>query len=304
MNIKQVHQLTGRAGGYAVSTVDSRAFTQAATQSPTKTKKSKSVITLTHAIFLECAKLTMDPYWVKVFTQAAYDKLPKRFSCRNNQLHFKRGQKITSIDLPAKPIPAYELCLDFFKRFGGLYSELDEAETRRQQELADELQLMPQIWTKVKKKMRTIMIENYIESLVRSHGLDHEQKDDLHQVLNLGIVFGYFNKDNIYITGRKIAHVEGLVFDADTKTFSIHPSLPPKPTKSSKPKAGKQTGEKIGDGEKDTKISLDRDWTKYILSVSPTARIFTKRKIRNRLHLLHEEQVTPQVKAKPRLNIL
>jgi len=273
--IKTVHHLTGRAGGYAISTVKSRRWISEPTSAPVaKPKRSKAVIVVVHQIFADCAHICADPYWARVFEQASLDKFPRKFSCRANQLHYKRGQKITSIPLPDSLAEAYQISLDFFRRYGGLYSEEDLDKARKQRELLDQNESSPTTWTEVRKKMRRIMLENFIRQVERLYTLSLEEKHQLTETINLGLMFGRFGKANIVVKDRAIEAIHGLCYDESTRRFSIDPSIPARPNKSSRSKSVKSSQEKIADGRKDTEVRFYRNWVKYVGQLPPTAAMF------------------------------
>src|SRR4030042_4924920 len=90
----------GRIGTYAISTFAFDDVDTAPSKFAPSRKKGRGVREPPHPIFLECARLHTDPFWIEKLSQAAVGKFPPKFGCRGGLLLFKRGTKTESIELP------------------------------------------------------------------------------------------------------------------------------------------------------------------------------------------------------------
>lgn len=249
---------TLKAGTYAVSTVNHVTWLNTSVNpTPNKVRKSKGTTKPINEIFAECAKLTTDPYWLSIFNQAAIGKMPKKFSYSNGNLSYKRATKIQSVEVPQSPIEAISVCINFFRHYGGLASELEQKSISNNAatnscSLAD----VPQTWAKTRKKMKEVMVENFVRSLAQSMKLTKVEAKQLHLLINFGLVLKIFHKDNISVGRNKILKIEGLCYNPENRQFYSDPNLVPKVSRS-------RTAE-VSTELKETSVSFAKQWYKLL----------------------------------------
>jgi hypothetical protein len=202
-----------------------------------KKKRSNVNNVIVNPIFEECNKICCDPYWIEIFKSAAYGKFPPKFSCVDGELFYKKGRQVQSMVIPEQPEEALVRCLVFFRHCAGMYSEMDR-ETMKRQEYERSLNQrnQKQTWSTIKKKkMKKFLIEFYIQEVSKREGLTKEQEEQLREVINLGIIFGYFNNRTIIFKDNRIDKIEGIFFNNNTGLFEVEESVTKiKPKKSKK----------------------------------------------------------------------
>lgn len=201
-----------KAGGYAVSTIDSRPWlsTPALLSGP-KTRKSKTPVFVCNKIFEECSQITEDPFWIDIFKKASIGKFPTKFSYKDGHLVYRRGQKIQMVEIPLNPYEAISLCIRFFREYGGLISELDhERDMEEERKRQEEEETVEYTWSTIKKKMKDILIGRYVIDLKDLMSLSDEETLQLRSTIYYGITMRYFHKGNIMVSGRKIISIDGL----------------------------------------------------------------------------------------------
>lgn len=254
-----------KAGSYAVSTIDAASWLDMPAAAPKqKKRKSKAVKQVLHPLFIQCAELTNDPFWVNLFITAGYGKFPKKFTYKDGTLVYKKSSKMFSLDVPQVSHEAIYACMDFFRTHGGIVSDIDLENIRREQYAEAELEaeMAEDIsWSKLSKKVKDVLIDLHVETLTNRLQLNREETKNLRYRLNIGIILGYFNTSNIILDGKCISQINGLLFDITDRTFSIDPNIKPKVSRSySKTKKG--AGELIF--EKDTIPNYKKSWVKYL----------------------------------------
>lgn len=223
-----------------------------------KTRRTKVVNTVTHPIFFECAKVVQDdPFWLQVFTKASQGRMPGKkfvFNAKNGELSYRKStNRIETVTVPANPYEAYSICKDFFRRHGGLSSSKDDQEALMNANVQQCQATQVVRWSKVKKKMKEVMIANFVSDIVTTYKLTREQGRQLSQTITEGIILGCFHKDNIHLNNNRICQIEGLNWDKDAKCFYYDiNTINIKITKS------------VRDPSKDSVITFARQWDKYL----------------------------------------
>lgn len=253
-----------RPGQYAkTSTGSFTSFTASFSTSvkpETKAKpRIKSTVPILYPLFNQCAAEVQDPFWVNVFQRAATGKFPRKFNYREGFLHCKIGSRMYNIEVPENPYEAVHTCLEFFQKYGGLLSDQDLEKTKEKELIHAEKCRDRNLntWSKIPKKIREIMIENYLLKLEEDLGLtSNDERISLRNLVNIGCLLGYYNKDTIILENDAIREINGVVFDSKTRKFSIDESLIPKISKTCKK-------------EENTKktFSLVQEWCKLMESL-------------------------------------
>lgn len=208
------------------------------TESQVRVRKKTDIIV--NPIFKECADLTTDPMWRSTFIEAAYGKFPRGFSYKDGYLYYKIRNKTTQIEISDEPELAIEDCREFFMKKAGIMSEDDQRKVKEDIDnyLREKGSLYPKTWQEIKrKKTREILISTFISKTVNKYNLTPYEKADLSDAISFGILIGAFGKHQIILEKGYIDHIEGLIFDPETRRFDVDPSFVPKNRKYPEPKA-------------------------------------------------------------------
>jgi len=205
----------------------------------TKQRKGRNNQNLVNPNFLEYSKFIKDPFWIDVLVRASRGKFPTKFSYKEKTLSCKRTNKVQNLILPEDPLQAVMLIMEFFKKYAGLHSE--EEQKISDLEIKNHVSEPVNSWSKVKKKMKKILVHNYVGSVSEYLCLSTVERNQFRDLVNQGLIVGYFGKDNIVVENNSIKEIEGIIFDKERRTFYRDASLKPKISKSSKKAESKKT---------------------------------------------------------------
>ena len=259
----KVKNVSGTVGSYAISTVSFDSWGNepvVPTGSKTKKIRNKEII---NKIFSECAEVNKDPYWIERFNEAAVGKFPKKFSFKDGVLSFKKGTKYITMEVPVNPYLASEMCIDFFRNNGGLFSDMDK-QTSLEIRCSSDSEITDLTWTDSNKKTQECMISYYIMDKKPEMSLTPEEVKQLRQTIYFGVSNKYFDKNNIIIEKNRIIEIRGLFWNSSERIFYIDPQLVPTTTRSySRKKDLSQTETH----QKDMIPQFYSKWKKYLESL-------------------------------------
>lgn len=222
--------------------------------------KKNQIEEVQHEIFEECMEVVQDEYWKQVFEQASFNRFPRLFSYSNGMLSFKSPHKRKKLEIPESAVEAATLCMAFFKECGGLYSNEDRIKTGQYREdNMDKSKFLENCkWSDIKKsKVRNILLEHYINTLAKQHGLDDVGKIMLETTINTGFMLKYFdNKDVVFENGR-IQKIHGLIYSESEKNFIIDTKLEPLRLKNLKKN-------NVSDSTSTKSFSFIKTWNKFL----------------------------------------
>jgi hypothetical protein len=233
-------------GNYAVATdrggLWNRAGNQASAPVATKGRRVKAPPPIVHQIFVEYMARIEDVYWQSIFQNASIGKFPRGFSFQDNVLVYKQRSKLFRLpmgDIQNRDAPHIEI-IEFFGR-AGLRSSSDQERIRQEQEDRNAEDVIESMrWGSIRRaRVKDILISGFVDELSQAMNLNRTQSIRLKTVIGLGFILNYFDSDSVLMVNGKIQAIEGIIYDAVTKTFDIDPSINPKKTKSKpKPKKG------------------------------------------------------------------
>lgn len=235
-SFRSVRTATPKVGSYAkMSTGNARPWAATPAKNTgrkTTTRRRKKKIL--YPIFAECSKIATDPFWKDKFEKASHGKFPRGFSYNKDHLIYKRGTKNDSVIVPDSPSEAYSVCVFFFHDTAKIYSDQDRKRIE-EEEYQDQLleQLKEKTWSKTLKRQKEVLVEIYVQELKEKYQLSISATRQLEDLINVGILFNHFNKDNIILEDGMISEIKGLVYDDESKTFKTTETLKPKTSKSS-----------------------------------------------------------------------
>lgn len=194
---------------------------------------STSLTGILHPLFANASAYTHDPFWRDLLIQASMGIFPKNFSYTHGVLVYNDSVNCFTVPIsttePSEIVRLFRSCLQVY---GCIYSEMDQWNM-----ISDHMTNSPTgpplppsgvSWTSIKKKSQGIIVDKFISREVVAKSLNEEQHMQLRSILSMGISLGFFNKDNIVIDNYDIKVINGLLFDEETRRYSIDPTIKPK----------------------------------------------------------------------------
>ncbi len=216
-------------GGFAIIS-ETNPFGKTIAPKPARVRASaKTTNDIIHPIFVEFCKLTNDPYWVEVFTNASKNLFPRGFSYHDGFLQYKIRSKIDTLPLQSLDITSV---YDFMMK-RGVISQTDIS-TRKQIEndTVDDISKINN-WTSIKSdKLKNNLISTYVAGIASHYNLNEEQIAILESKIKTALGAGYINTNNIVIKDGTIVEILCLNRDKENGTFIIEYNSCVSPSKS------------------------------------------------------------------------
>lgn len=287
-----INNLVGRIGSYAISTIEFDSWmNEPIKQAPQRTRKTRVIKEVVNKIFVECANVIDDPYWIEKFNMAAKGKFPRGFSYNDNILVYRKGAKSQQLEVSGNPYEAAYACMEFFRYNGGLFSQTDEQDSLNLQHIRSQAVLTQQqlTWGDANKKIQECMLSHYVIGMKSIMSLSDSEMEQLRQTIRLGISNKFFGKHNINLDNNRIHTINGLLWNNEERIFYINPELKPVSTRTYT--RNKEGYSSIDPCKKDTIPQFGVKWYKYIESLD-------KKIIRNnrRLYRIIVTQQYPHAK--------
>jgi len=200
--------------------------TSATARAPAKIRGKKSKIKeVVYPIFAYYATLYDDVFWVDIYTQASYGKIPKKFSFSEMTLHYSKGAKQESLPLYQTP-EAAEAASQFFRTHGAIYSPTDQRLALDQHQM-NQAQVKPLTWSSANRKTRISLVSNYVTEIAKTMKLTESERAQLAETIHLGIGAKLLNLNNIEVAINKIVKIDGLYWNEQLRSFYIDANLKP-----------------------------------------------------------------------------
>lgn len=183
----------------------------------TPKKKNEKII---NPIFKECCELIVDPFWVRIFTNAARGKFPRKFSYYNDCLNYRRSPSVTKSVDKGDTIPeTTSLFINFFQSNGALFSDYDQQLVIESMSTENHSEI--ESWADINGQMRRVMISEYANYLKEKYSLSPKEYTELHKVINHAFIFKRISGDDVNIKKNKISSINGLKFNKEDRSFKI-----------------------------------------------------------------------------------
>ena len=108
-----------------------------------KTKKPKKLLKpIINPIFEQLANLTEDNFWKTIFLDCSRGRFPRGFTFKNNLLKFKKGNKMTCLEITSNLVETFTSCMNFFQSAGGIMSKEEHIHlkvTKEEKEIFQEM---------------------------------------------------------------------------------------------------------------------------------------------------------------------
>lgn len=230
--MENVAKKTLRVGSHAVSTINFDSWNaQPVSQANSKTRKTKVVKEPTHKLFEQCASVIDDPFWIEKFKMFALGKFPRCFSYANNQLMYKKTNKCVTADVPSDPYSAVQVCIAFFHNNASMYSPVDQQRMLAHEESL-KMNYVPIKWDNINKRVQECLIYYFLDEQEEKLNLTKKEVDNLKNIIIYGINSKYFTKTNIEIENSRIIKIDGLLWNPNTRKWTIDQSLQPSVSRS------------------------------------------------------------------------
>jgi hypothetical protein len=249
-----------KVGSVSITSVNFNSWTSTPVVALTAKSKKTKVKEIVNEIFVECGKVTEDPFWVEKFNLAAVGKFPTNFYYHDNTLTYKKGAKNNKIILSSNIRDAALSFIKFLRVNKSIFSPLDEQSTLNLEFNRINSSLNTEIltWEIATKKIKECLISHFVIDMTTMMNLVSDQSNQLRQVIQTGIFSNLFDKHNITLKNDRIFSIGGLLYDPQNKKFYIDPNLVPS-TNRSYPKK-----KMINNMPKDTIPQFNVKWDKYI----------------------------------------
>lgn len=166
----------------------------------------------------ECAGYTDDEWWSSIITQMSRGKYPAGLTYYNGTLIVNSDKLALNID----PEIACGEIISFLQTYLNLYSPNDPAPDEEEEiEIHDS---SGDVWSTMLKKHKEQAIIRFMLNEQQEKGLSHTERDRLHQILNFGFTLKYFHKDNVVVSNYTIISIDALLYDPDTRIYTIDKS--------------------------------------------------------------------------------
>lgn len=209
-----------------------------------------------------------DSFWIKILEDASEGIFPKMYRYKDGILSCKKKNKFFSKEINQEdPIECLRNIQDFMKD-NGFYSDRDNAlklekiNNLREEESKKDLQ-----WNKIRsKKIKKVLISNYIFHLQNRYSLNNIEQSDLINKIRLATSSGIINNNTVVMENKQIINITVLCFDPKDRDFFIDPDTKiPKNKKESTKAEEEETVETPSIKLNGFKISKSRvvDWGKF-----------------------------------------
>jgi len=179
--------------------------------------KQKKVEPIIYPIFEEASEYSDCPMWKGIFKQAAMGIFRKDFKFNGDTLLYSSKKKLNSIVLNiSDPRILYKEMKTFIQKNAGIFSEKD-LEEHKNIVLNENIKDITS-WSQIKKMSDKIkFINDFVNKISQNLKLSPIYKDKLNDIINIGIISKYFDRDNIIIKNGEIDSILGLKYEGFNK---------------------------------------------------------------------------------------
>lgn len=263
--------MQNKVGSYAISVINFDDWNAEQIYSSQKGKKGKGSVgskakkDIVHPVLAEGARYISDPYWVERINLAACGKFSRGFMYRDGKIIHKKGNKYNSIVLGENAYETVHAFISFMRTYGNIRSPTDEQneEEAHQRRLKEAAEQNPITWKDANKKLQESMICNYITTMKDVMKLSKSEAEQLRSIVKYGINNKYFTKENITLKENRIYTIDGLLWNAENRSFFISPTVVPKVTRRSSKKC-EEYADIFECTQKDMIPQFRNRWNKYI----------------------------------------
>lgn len=252
--------ITGNTTSLNVPVIKTQTKTKAKMRTQKEIAKTESPVV--YPIFFNASAFASNTFWKASLLDASKGFIPPKFIFNHttNILSYKNRTKIIECQLdPNNPQNTATIFQNFLRVYGGIVSP-DEVETySRQRELQERANIKEiNSWKEIRSQsQRRAVIYNFVSGL----GIDKCSLNSAVSTINLGLLAGYFNSDNIQVSNGQIISIDGLIADPNGKKYYIDPSFFSKTTHRTD-RRKKTTPTTRASGKRNTTLT---SWEKFLI---------------------------------------
>lgn len=227
---------------------------------------------IAHEIFNEMRKYNSDSFWDMFLLKASRDNFPKGFSYKDSIIFYSMKSKYNfKVTLNDNAEESFAL-LKKFVQDKGILSDTDKDIMKLEEEdFEDITDNFVETWKDLGKLQMNSMY-TYINKLVEDFDLTDSEKNNLKSTIKIGISSGYFNSKNILVTSSKIEKICPLLWDSESRKFSIDTqNIRLKKPKSTKPTfidiSSDNTTTCLDFEKRETISNIDKKWEKFLSQI-------------------------------------
>lgn len=191
----------------------------------TPKKRKKTLKPIVNPIFEKLANLTDDIFWKTTFLDCARGKLPRGFTFKNNLLTFKKGNRMTCLELTSNLPESFTSTMNFFQSAAGIMSSQDRKKIRKKEEerILEQIEKdLDKNWKDIRKEnLKEVLLNEFITEICERLNFDENEKRELITTIKKGIMLKCFNNDNIIMEDGKIVEIDGLIYDEKKRQYEI-----------------------------------------------------------------------------------
>jgi hypothetical protein len=165
---------------------------------------------IVYPIFIQCCQFATDAFWDNTFEDLAYGRAPYGSYISKNFLCCSYKKKNFAYKIEKKdPRLLYDEVYDLLVNKLGLLSQREKIKRKIEfQDTEEKLREVRRDWASIqkKRKVRDLLIEQYVVRMKREHSLDIKQMRYLLSIIFLAIMFKV-------ITAKDITYSDGIIHD-------------------------------------------------------------------------------------------
>lgn len=182
-----------------------------------KVRRNKTSRNTYYQVFLDMVEFTNSEFWTKILTRCSKNNFPRNFSYSNHLLtfKFKSRRQHSNVYIDENNLEqTFRNLREFFKERGILpYEEKVEIISQQKEDIIYK-------WKDLGKNQNNLVYE-YIDHMKKKYNLNDKEKNNLISAIKIGISGDIFNENTIILEKNKIKHIELLVWNQETRIFSI-----------------------------------------------------------------------------------
>lgn len=195
------------------------------TVTKTNKKRNKQYKDVIYPAFMQCADLTSDENWKRLFEDLAHGVPYKGFSIRNRSLAYTNGNKTTTIRMDLEPSVLQEKIMDLVSSCRGLIKRTGEEVKIAPSEVPEDWRLINM------KACKKNYILRCIARQAQEQGLDDEETKSACRTVLIWMQQGSIRMPGIIMKNGEIVSIPGVVVTKD----GVQLTSPPPSTRTKAP---------------------------------------------------------------------
>jgi hypothetical protein len=192
------------------------ATTPAKPKTTSRTRRPKNDVPIKFPIFDEAKQYTNDTFWQTKLTDASLGKFHKGVTFKDGHLMHKKGHKTTSIAINGNPLEVCHVFIQFMRQIRGADSE---AETETRVKIPEGPEIDYDDWKSLTALSQKDLVSVFCTMCNTMFKLSYEETNNLHDIINIGLMLKVFTEKNIKLKDKRIVTIEGLIFDNVNRNF-------------------------------------------------------------------------------------